>query len=335
MQGGRIALATRYDLWVFANAPWLAHDYLENEPGRYDALYLPRVTYHTGDLNVHDVAFWGDGLLLVNTRFSCLARLSHDHNFTPEWRPGFVTDVVPEDRCHLNGVAMRDGQPQYVTALGTTDAPGGWRAQKASGGVVMDVPTGEIVASGLSMPHSPRWHQNRLWVLNSGTGELVIVDPASGKCQSVCGLPGYLRGLCFVGPYALVGLSKIREKHIFGGLPIQQRYRELLCGLAVVDLRTGAQEGMFQFTVGCEELYDVQFLPGARRPMILNLQKPAAREAMTCPDASYWLRPSAERPLGPAAPNAASTRLVSTWAGGQQAAETPLADLLPDCGTSS
>lgn len=303
VQGSRIALATRHDVMLLANAPLLAPDYLEDQPGRYDGLYLPRATYHTGDLHTHDVVFQGDELLLVNTRFSCLARPSSEFSFTAIWRPKFVTDLVPEDRCHLNGVALVEGRPKYVTALGTTDEPGGWRPNKATGGVVIDVETDEIVLGGLSMPHSPRWYEGRLWLLNSGTGELWVVEPATGQSDAVCGLPGYLRGLCFVGPYALVGLSKIREKHIFGGLPIQERFEKLQCGVAVVDLRSGAALGMFEFTAGCEELYDVQFLPGVYRPMILNLDKPAVRQAMTNPDSSYWLRPSAEIPPTGATPS--------------------------------
>ena len=294
VNGGRLALATRHEVTVFANAPLLAHDYLESQPGKYDALYLPRATFHTGDLHTHDLAYQGDRLLLVNTRFSCLARLSEDCNFEALWRPKFVSDLVPEDRCHLNGVAMRDGQARYVTALGTTDTPGGWRDEKADGGVVIDVSTDEIVLGGLSMPHSPRWHEGRLWVLNSGAGELLSVDPQSGESTTVCQLPAYLRGLCFVGPHALVGMCKIREKHIFGGLPVQERVKELRSGVAVIDLRTGGQIGAFEFTAGCEELFDVQFLPGVYRPTILNLEKEAVRQAMTNPDSSYWLRPSAE-----------------------------------------
>lgn len=237
--GNRLALASRHRVWLFSNAPLLAHEYLEGQPGRYNALYLPRSTYHTGDLNVHDVAFAGDDVLLVASRFSCLARLSYDFSFTPVWKPNFVTDLVPEDRCHLNGLAIRDGCPRYVTALGATDAPGGWRETKATGGVLIDVETDEIVADGMAMPHSPRWYDDRLWVLNSGAGELLLIDPSSGHRSVVCELPGYLRGLCFVGPYALIGLSKIREKHIFGGLPVQTRYDKLLCGVAIVDTRSG------------------------------------------------------------------------------------------------
>lgn len=296
VQGRHLALATRHSIELFADAPLLAYDYLEDQPGRYDALYLPRVSYHTGDLHVHDVAFHDGGLLFVNTRFSCLARVSCDHHFLPVWHPRFISDLVPEDRCHLNGLAMVAGRPKYVTALGTTNSAGAWRDNKACGGVVIDVETGQIVAESLSMPHSPRWHEGRLWVLNSGTGELVVIDPETGRRETVSSLPGYVRGLCLAGSFALVGMCKIREKHIFGGLPIQQRLKRLTCGVAIVDLRSGGIAGMFEFTSGCEELYDVAFLPGVRRPTILNLDKPAVREAVTNPDSSYWLRASRQRP---------------------------------------
>ncbi|MGD0384448.1 MAG: TIGR03032 family protein, partial [Thermoguttaceae bacterium] len=199
--GNRMVLATRHDLCIFTNTPLLAYEFLEDQPGRYDALYLPRVTYHTGDLHTHDVAISAEGIIITATRFSCLARLSFDFNFVPFWKPSFVTDLVPEDRCHLNGLALYENRPKYVTALGKTDKVGGWRENKAAGGVVIDVTTDEIVSEGLSMPHSPRWYDGRLWVLNSGAGELLMIDPASGRQNVVCELPGYLRGLCFIGPY--------------------------------------------------------------------------------------------------------------------------------------
>jgi len=249
-------------------------------------------------------------------------------------RPKFTSDLLPEDRCHLNGVAVLEGRPKYVTALGRTDTAGGWRQKKATGGVVIDVETDEIVCDGLSMPHSPRWYDHRLWLLNSGTGELMLVDAASGQTTAVCGLPGYLRGLCFVGPFALVGLSKIREKHIFGGLPVQKQYAKLLCGVAVIDLRVGRLVGMFEFTSGCEELYDVQFLPGVRRPMILNLEKAAVRQAITNPDSSFWLRPSAEIRDGevPAA-EAGREAAAPVPAGQEESAAPPTGEVLSDCET--
>jgi uncharacterized protein (TIGR03032 family) len=291
--GSRMLLATHHHLIELVNSPLLAHNFLEGQPGRYDSLFLPRVSYDTGDLNVHDVAFGVDGPWLVNTRFSCLCSPSHEFSFVPRWRPPFISEVVPEDRCHLNGLAMEGGQPRFVTALGATDSVGGWRERKADGGVVIDVLSGEVVLRGLCMPHSPRLHDGSLWMLNSGRGELWRVDRDSFRHEVVCSLPGYLRGLCFVGPVALIGLSTIREKHIFGGLPVQQKAPRLRCGVAVVDVRTGRQVALFEFTEGCTELFDVRFLASARRPMILNAEKEATRQAVTAPEFAYWLRPSA------------------------------------------
>jgi uncharacterized protein (TIGR03032 family) len=289
---GRLALATRNEITFLANAPLLAHEYLIDQPGRYDALYLPRASYDTGDLNVHDVGFAGDDLWFVATRFSCLAGLSRTYCFEPRWKPPFVSELVPEDRCHLNGLAIVDNRPKYVTALGETDFVGGWRENKATGGILMDVETGDILLRGLSMPHSPRWSQGRLWLLNSGAGELLCYDPSQQEARTVAVLPAYLRGLCIIGQFAIVGMSQIREKHIFGGLPVQTKFEKLLSGLAVIDLSSGRTVGMFEFTAGCTEIFDVQFLPGIRQPMVLNRKDDATREAFPAPAFSYWLRPS-------------------------------------------
>lgn len=291
-QPGRMALATRHEVVLFANAPLLAPDYLEDQRGRYDALYLPRAAYFTGDLNIHDLAYGEDGLWIVNTRFCCLSALSKDFSFVPRWKPPFLSDIVPEDRCHLNGLAMDQGKPRFVTALGTTDSVGGWRERKATGGVILDVASGEVVLGGLAMPHSPRMYDGALWVLNSGTGQLLCIDPVKGTHGVVCELPGYLRGLCFLGPFALIGMCQIRERHIFGGLPVQEKYPKLHCGIAIIDLRTGQQVALFEFTAGCQELYEIAFLPGVRQGMIVHQSMQPAKDAFTAPQFSYWLRPS-------------------------------------------
>lgn len=284
----RLVIATRNNVTVHANDPLLAHDYLE--PGRYDALYLPRVTWHTADLNIHDIAFGNGGLWFANTRFSCLAQLSDSHSFIPKWKPPFVSEVAPEDRCHLNGLAMENGEPRYVTCLGESDTPGGWRENKASGGMVMDVRNNEVLLRGLCMPHSPRLYREQLWVLNSGEGKLLRVDRRSGEAQTVCELPAYLRGLTFVGDFALVGLCKIRESNIFGGMPVKERHDRLLCGVAVVNIVSGERVGVFEFTSGCEEIFDIRFLDGIHKPSILNTERPEILEAVNAPEFSYWLR---------------------------------------------
>jgi uncharacterized protein (TIGR03032 family) len=289
--GSQLALATRHELMLFADASLLARDY--REPEKYDALYLPRCSFHTGQLNLHDLAFVGDTVWAVNTRFSCLCELSLEYSFVPRWQPPFITQLAPEDRCHLNGLALVDGRPRFVTALAETDQAGTWRQHKTDGGVLIDIDSNQTVLRGLCMPHSPRWHDGRLWLLNSGRGELGIIDLAAGRFEPVCAVPGYVRGLCFVKRHALVGLSQIRQSHVFEGLPVQAQFSKLTCGVAVIDLRTGRLVGVFEFAAGAVELYDVQYLAGVRRPNILNLDKEAARLAFTTPEFSYWM-PSRE-----------------------------------------
>ena len=281
----RIALGTRDQVWTFRNAPDIAP---QVEPrGAHDGCFLPRASHVTGDIGVHEIAWAGDGLdelWLVNTRFSCLCTLREEYSFVPRWRPPFITELAAEDRCHLNGLAIVDGRPRYVTALGQTNTRGGWRASKARGGIVMSVPDGRVIADGLCMPHSPRWHQNALWVLESGTGRLQQIDPASGVRHVVAdGLAGFARGLAIVGPYAFIGLSKIRRTSAMDGVPLAERRNELKCGVAVVDLRVGRVVAAVDFETAVEEVFDVQILPGQRFPEVLGFQKDAVQHTFVIP----------------------------------------------------
>jgi uncharacterized protein (TIGR03032 family) len=266
-RNGLLGIGTKTDVLVFQNQPAVARHL--TPPGRHDACFMPRWSHTTGDLRVHDLAYAGDELWMVNTRFSCLATLDHEHSFVPRWRPPFVSALAPEDRCHLNGLAVVDDVPRYVTALGATDQPDGWRPDKVSGGVVVDVETGEIVVGGLCMPHSPRWHEGRLWLLESGEGRLGTVDLARGCLDEVARLPGFTRGLAFAGHYAFVGLSQVRE-HVFDGLPLTGEGVDRNCGVWVVDIRTGTIVAFLRFEDLVQELFEVAVLPGLRFPEIVE-----------------------------------------------------------------
>jgi uncharacterized protein (TIGR03032 family) len=227
------------------------------------------------------MAYCGDQLWFISTAFSCLATIDSDHSFVPMWRPPFVTALAPEDRCHMNGMAVRDGEVRYVTALGATDSSDAWRANKLSGGVLLSVPDGRIIASGLCMPHSPRWHDGELWMLQSGNGQLCKVDEVSGAVTVVASVPGFARGLAFVGPYAIIGLSKIRES-VFAGMPILER-EDLSCGVWIVDTRTGTTAGFVRFEGNVEEIFDVEVL-GRRFPQILDGEDPLTASSYVLPD---------------------------------------------------
>ena len=271
LDGGRLLVGTRTEVREFRNQPAVA-DKL-SPAGRHDACYLPKTSHTTGQIAGHEISFGTDGTVwVVNTRFSCLCTLHADYSFVPRWRPPFVTALAPEDRCHLNGMAMVDGQPRYVTALGATDSAAAWRANKAGGGVLMEVPSGRVIVGGLAMPHSPRWHDGRLWFLESGAGSLSVADPATGTVGTITTLPGFTRGLDFVGPFAFIGLSQVRESALFAGLPITERLtvEERKCGMWVVDTRTGETVAFLDFRAGVQEVFAVQVLPGVRFPDILS-----------------------------------------------------------------
>jgi uncharacterized protein (TIGR03032 family) len=263
---GRIALGTRTEVWDLRDMPEAAP---KVEPqGTHDACYLPRNRHVTGDIAVHDMAYAAGELWLVATAFSCLATLDAQHSFVPRWVPSFITALAPEDRCHLNGLAVVEDRVAYVTALGTSDEPGGWRARKSDGGVLIDVASSEIALGGLSMPHSPRWHGGRLWLLESGKGSLCVADLEAGSVQTVAELPGFTRGLAFIGDIAFVGLSQIRESSTFGELPITQRLKERQCGVWMVDVRSGGVVGFLRFDDLVQEIFDVAVLSGAGYPEI-------------------------------------------------------------------
>jgi uncharacterized protein (TIGR03032 family) len=266
----RLAIGTTVQVWEFRDVPAVA---ARLEPrGTHDACYLPRTSHLTGNVQIHEMAYGAGGeLWFVNTRFSCLATRDAESSFAPRWRPPFVTALEPSDRCHLNGLAMVDGRPKYVTALGETDTMGGWRPNKARGGVVMDVDSGAVVCRGLSMPHSPRWYGGRLWVCESGAGTIGYVDLDTGRYEAVAAAPGFTRGLDFAGELAFVGLSQVRESAVFSGIPITEWLtpEERTCGVCVVDLRRGVPVGLLKFERGVQEVFAVAVLP-RRFPELIN-----------------------------------------------------------------
>jgi uncharacterized protein (TIGR03032 family) len=275
----RFALGTKQQIWDYRNQPAVV-DRLE-DPARYDACYIPRAVHWTGDIGVHELVWAQDELHVVSTAFSCLATVDADHSFVPYWRPPFVSAYSPDDRCHLNGVGTRDGAVRYVTALGRTDVGHGWRENKLDGGVLMEVPGGEVVSAGLCMPHSPRWHGGRLWVLESGKAALNVVAEDSGRTTVVAQVPGFARGLAFAGPYAFIGLSQVRES-VFAGLPITQ-IPDRSCGLWVIDTRSGATVAFLRFEGDVQEIFDVQLIP-ARYPEVLEADSDLTKTSYVLPD---------------------------------------------------
>jgi len=278
----RLYLSSKYQLWQLDNVL---------ESGKlyqgYDKLYIPRIGYTTGDIDIHDIAVdKNNQIIFISTLFNCLATVSDRHSCKPLWKPQFISQYINEDRCHLNGLAMVAGEAKYVTASSQSDVVDGWRDRRKNGGIVIDIESNDIIVTGLSMPHSPRWYQDKLWLLNSGRGELGYVDLDTGKFEAITFCPGYVRGLAFWHNWAIVGLSKPRGgDNTFSGLELDDlliaKDAEARCGMMVIDLTTGAIVHWLRFEGIVTELYDVQVIPAVQKPMALGFQTDEIAQLIT------------------------------------------------------
>ena len=262
-----LAIGTKRQIWLLPAAPPELARRVKPE-GSHDVAFLARQSHFTGPIMGHDLAWCDSGLWLVNTLFNCLCTLEPAASFVPRWRPPFVSEIATGDRCHLNGLAADDAGPRFVTALSETDTENGWRERKRGGGCLIDTTSCEVLVRGLSMPHSPRMSRGALWLLNSGHGRLERYEPSTRTTVPVATLPGYTRGLDLFAGLAFVGLSRIRETAVFGGLPLDNRRDSLRCGVAVVDCGSGQVLASFFFRSGVDEIFDVRVLPGYRNPAI-------------------------------------------------------------------
>lgn len=257
--GNSLWVGLGHGIWQFRNfAGAAAH---VDTQKRYTACYLPTDIHFTADIDIHEMEY-GKELYFINTKFSCLCVKDELSSFRPIWKPPFIGSLQPTDKCHLNGLSLRDGEPRYVTALGQTDEPLGWRKNKANGGILMDISTNEVLLEGLSMPHSPRWYRDQLWFLESGNGTLCRLDPVTSRVTEVAQVPGFTRGLQLVGDVALIGVSKVRESATFSGLPVT-RLPKRICGVWIVGLQHGNILSYIEFTEGIDEIFAVGLLPHA------------------------------------------------------------------------
>lgn len=277
-----LMVATGAHIWRLANVLAPGADYNGN-----DRLFLPRTGHATGRIDTHDIVLDANGTaFFAVTGFNCVATFDAVHSFAPVWKPKFISTVINQDRCHLNGLATRDGEPRYVTAVSQSDVPDGWRDWRTHGGVVIDIKTNEIIAHGLSMPHSPRFHAGKLWLHNAGTGEFGHLDESTGDFVPVTFCPGFLRGLAFVGDYAIAGLSRPRDQ-TFTGLPLQDRLEAASakpqCGLHIISLATGQTIEWLRLEGPLAELYDVAVLPGTTMPTALSPQSEEATTLLSVP----------------------------------------------------
>lgn len=293
IDGHKMAVATKETVEVLAHSEGLALSH-PHKPGAYSSLYVPRATYYTGFVDIHDLEWGKAGLWAVNTSFSCLCLIEDDYSFTPQWQPYFIQDLEHDDYCHLNGLAMDHGEPAYVTALGESHTPKGWKPRITEGGVLMDVPSNSVISHNLAMPHSPRIWDGKLYVLLSASGKLVTIDRQSGHMETVCELGSFVRGMTRVGDYVFIGRSRLRESSTtfqkLQALPVGQNSHH--AGITAVHLPSGRILGELNYLNAVEEIYDVQVLAGLPNPGILNTETPLHTFALSTPRQSYWANPN-------------------------------------------
>jgi uncharacterized protein (TIGR03032 family) len=277
-----LAIATFQEVFIFTDAPLLAPS-LPGDPGRYQHLLVPRAMLLSGDIDAHDLAWAGGKLYAANTRFSCIAAIDGRYSFTPVWTPPFITEVMPEDRCHLNGLAVADDRVAYATAFKSSDVPRGWSEPRLTGGLLMEVPSGKVVLEGLCMPHSPRVFDGHLYVLDSATGRVLRVEPERRTAEPLVKLSGFTRGLDCAGDILFVGLSRIRHRPGREALPIAVEYDTLMCGIVAVNRLDGRILGYIKFDESYEEIFDIKALPNFRRGGILSVDDERHRRTLVLP----------------------------------------------------
>jgi uncharacterized protein (TIGR03032 family) len=279
-------VATRYQIWRFENAIPPG----ETDERGNDRLFLPQTAWTTGTLLVRDLDIVDTGdLLFVNGLFSCLSTPGERLNFEPVWLPTFVSRLAPEDRCYLSGVSLQNGRAAFVTAASRSDQPGGWREYQRDGGIVIDVPTGEVIATGLSMPCSPVLVDQQLWLCLGGSGELARIDTRGGELARVSQLPGFTRGLAILGRWAVVAVSGPQRGEDFSGLPLSDRPSAPApagrCGIFVVDLESGRPEHSLLMSGGASDIYGLEVLEDTARASSVRFTGEDVQELVTFPGA--------------------------------------------------
>lgn len=270
-----IWLSTLNSIWKIENGL----DHGQTFDKMWERLYLPRASFVTGNVDIHDLSLDKNGdLFAVITKNNCIARITNQDkgNFTPVWSPKFISAFVDEDRCHLNGFCFDENGLAYASAIGISDENLGWKNQRSNGGIIIDTRTNEVIIEGLSMPHTPRLYQNALWFLEAGRGYLCRYDLQTKELTKKLWIPGFLRGLRFFKNYAVVCSSKPRDK-IFDGLPledeIKKRNIEAQCSISIIDLDKMETIHDILITGSVKEIYDIIVLEDCKTPLLYGLEK--------------------------------------------------------------
>ncbi|MBN1952880.1 MAG: TIGR03032 family protein [Bacteroidales bacterium] len=289
LDGDKLAVASKFEVDVFKNVPKLAKTF----PGKskeYDALYIPQLTYYTGYSDIHEIAWGKEGLWAVNTTFSCLSVMDDAHNFFPKWKPWFISGLVPEDRCHMNGFALDQGVPVYVSMYDQSDTKEGWRKTPFDSGLIVDVNKQEIVCDKLPMPHSPMVSGKSLYFLLSAVGKVMEFDLSTREIREIATLDGFLRGMTEAGGYLFIGRSEKRESaKTFKDLPVHQN--KCTAGISVIDKSSGTVAASLTFTERIREIFSLRVIEGFNSPCMIGTSDTQRKHCIhLSEDLNYWVK---------------------------------------------
>lgn len=286
MQDNKLAVAGLEEVIFFSNSENIVGAMKENPKG-FDTVYVQRAAFNVGMIDVHDIQF-GDGVLWgINTRFSCICTFDINYSFRPKWKPNFIDFLAPEDRCHLNGMVMQDNLPKYVTALSKTNEKEGWRKNIMKSGILMEVPSSAIILEGLSMPHSPKFINDELYLLESGKGHLIKVDTENKSKELIFDFRRFVRGMTYFEGYLFIGASKMRtSSDTFNKLEVTENSNQ--AGIIVFDLKSKKIIGEINYKNTVEEIYDVLHFDGFIKPAIISQFQDQHNQVIVFPKHVFW-----------------------------------------------
>ena len=202
-----------------------------------------RTNFYPGSLYIHDLSVMGEKLYATATGHNMVVELLPKGGYLPRWWPRCVDHKgAPRNEANylqLNSIAAGKGiRNSFFSASASAiscNSPRDPDFQVDHRGVIFSAKNGAPICGGLTRPHSARQYQGKIWVDNSGYGEIGYID--GDRFKVVAQLPGWTRGLCFHGGIAFVGTSRIlpRFERFAPGLNI----KECFCGVHAVELKSG------------------------------------------------------------------------------------------------
>jgi len=285
ISGSKLAVASSQQLNVFSSSREMAFKY-PKKPKFYDGMFFPQVTYHTGKADIHEIEWGNEELWCVNTAFSCLSVMDDVNHFKAKWKPHFITELSPDDKCHLNGMAMLDGEPKVVSLLGMADEKKGWKPNMLEGGLLMDVPSNTVIADSLPIPHSPKYDEGKLSFLLSGTGKIMQLDQATNEMKEIASANAFLRGMDIYKDMILVGKSGLRkDSSMYDKLSFPKEGKP---GVGIFNKNSGEEIAQINFLQRVEEIFDVKVMPGLIRPVIVDDTEELSAQGFKLPGGAYF-----------------------------------------------